>query len=74
MFQGQARIILPIPGLNVSRPWNVGIVGAGIDEAIPLAECALAVLRVVQRLEHPLVDARRHAFGLPGQVISVKID
>jgi hypothetical protein len=46
----------------------------GIEEAIPLVERALAVLRVVQRLENPMVDARHQAFGLPGQVTSARVD
>jgi hypothetical protein len=121
MPQDQSRIVLPVPGLNVSRPWNVGpvrihpagavaalieethrgaqvfspgwyaelvtnktaelagsavadVTVAEIGEAMPQVQRALAVLRVVQRLQHPMVDPRRQAFGLPGQVTSARVD
>lgn len=47
---------------------------AGIGEAIRLVRRDLAILRIVQRLEDPLVDPRHQAFGLPGQVTSARID
>jgi hypothetical protein len=109
------RLLLPVPGLTVSRMWEVGTVrfypvGAGgplvaearrgdphglpdwfnemsdktaadldrsavaevevtdgADEAIPLIESALAVLRAVQHIESPMSADRIQTFGLPGQ-------
>jgi hypothetical protein len=116
----QSRFLLPVPGLGLSRAWEVGTVrfhpagaaaglidqarqdtptgpdwytallaeqanaldmsavadvsAGAIGEAIPVVERALASLRVVQRLQHPMVDPRRQAFGLPGQVKSSRIE
>jgi hypothetical protein len=47
---------------------------ADIDEAILLVTSSLAVLRAVQRIEHPMNDMRHQTFGLPGQVMAATID
>lgn len=45
-----------------------------ISEAIPLVECSIAALRLVQHLEHPMVDMRAQTFGLPSEVRSARMD
>ena len=47
---------------------------AGIDEAISLVARALAILRIVQCMQHPMVDVGQQTFGLPGEVMSASID
>jgi hypothetical protein len=42
----------------------------GADEAIPLIESALAVLRAVQHIENSMSAGRFQTFGLPGQTIT----
>jgi hypothetical protein len=55
--------------------WAVAeVTAAGIDEAVPMVSSALAILRIVQHTEHPMVDVRLQSFGLPGQVMSASID
>ncbi len=44
-----------------------------IGEALSLVTDAVAVLRVVQRLQHPMVDVRAQTFGLPGQVTAATV-
>jgi hypothetical protein len=53
----------------------VAEVAAGnVDEALPEVAGALAVLRMVQRMLRPIAPSRLQAFGLPGQVMSARVD
>ena len=45
-----------------------------LDEAMAQVANALAVLRVVQHMRHPMSDTSRTTFGLPGQVRSAHVD
>lgn len=115
------RLLLPVPGLELTQQWDVGHVkfqpvGAAaqlietsrntdiqdapdwfrtrisstaaeldsyavadvtiigdIDDAIPLVESALSVLRAVQHMESPMADIRHQSFGLPGQVTTALV-
>jgi hypothetical protein len=49
------------------------LVAGDLDEAMPQVASALAVLRAVQHMRHPLSDTSRTTFGLPGQVRSAHI-
>ena len=49
------------------------VTASGLGEVMSLVEGALAVLRVVQRMRHPMHDNQRLAFGLPGQVKSAAV-
>jgi hypothetical protein len=116
-----SRLLLPVPGLTVSRMWEVGTVRFhpagtggklirearndgpqglpdwfneasdetaadldriavaevevtnGADEAVPLIEGALAVLRAVQHIENPMSAGRIQTFGLPGQITTAML-
>ena len=68
------RELVTSKGNELDR-WAVADVNAsGIDEAVPQGSIALAVLRLVQHIEHPVIDVRLQRFGLPGQVMSASID
>jgi hypothetical protein len=55
--------------------WAVAdVTVSGVQEAIPLVERAVAVLRTVQHIDNPMVSTRLQTFGLPGQVGSARID
>jgi hypothetical protein len=61
-----------VAGLNQGAVAEV--TASGLDKAMPLLEGALAVLRFVQRVQSPMSDGRRLAFGLPGDVMSAGLD
>ncbi len=44
-----------------------------IDDALPVADAAVSVLRAVQHMECPMGDIRHQSFGLPGDAISAVI-
>ena len=50
------------------------VTASGLDEAMPLVASALTALRVVQHIQNPMCDSRHQAFGLPGQVMSARVD
>jgi len=50
------------------------LVAGDLDEAMPQVASALAVLRVVQHMRHPMSDTGHQTFGLPGQVRSARVD
>lgn len=117
-----SRVLLPVPGLTVAEPWQIGRVrilpagaarelvssmpGSGasfeapaflayledrlsaLDEfavaeisgaedqqdALAMVSDALAVLRTVQHMRHPMARIDYQTFGLPGQVPSAVVD
>lgn len=48
-------------------------VSGDIDDAMPIVDSAVTVLRAVQHMECPMVDIRHQSFGLPGQVTSALV-
>jgi hypothetical protein len=44
-----------------------------IDDAMPIVDSALTVLRAVQHMECPMADIRHQSFGRPGQVTSALV-
>jgi hypothetical protein len=50
------------------------VTAGDLDEAMPLIASALAALRVVQHIQSPMCDSRHQTFGLPGQVMSARVD
>ena len=50
------------------------LVASDLDQAMPQAASALAVLRAVQHMRNPMSDTGRQTFGLPGQVRSARVD
>ena len=48
-------------------------VSGDIDDAMPIVDSAVTVLRAVQHMECPMVVIRHQSFGLPGQVTSVLV-
>jgi hypothetical protein len=50
------------------------LVAGDLDEAMPQVASALAVLRVMQHMRHPMSDTSRQTFGLPGQIRSARVD
>jgi hypothetical protein len=55
--------------------WAVAeVTASGIDVAIPMVSSALAILRITQHTERPMVNVRLQSFGLPGEVMSASID
>jgi hypothetical protein len=57
------------------RDWAVAEVkvSGGVEEAMPLVDSALTVLRAVQYIEHPMSAHRFQAFGLPGQATAATL-
>jgi hypothetical protein len=60
-------------GVEFDQSTLAEVTATNIGEALSLVTDALAVLRVVQRLQHPMVDVRAQTFGLPGQVMAATV-
>jgi hypothetical protein len=60
-------------GVEFDQSTLAEVTATDIGEALSLVTDALAVLRVVQRLQHPMVDVRAQTFGLPSQVMAATV-